>query len=374
MRHRFPLMKRRSAGVSLLEVVFSIGVVLIGLVGIAALLPFAGVQANKGLIADRAAQLGQRAVQDIHVRGMTQPRVWRWYNPAQNNFVRFVPSVGQSFCIDPLLIGAGVPADFPIRNKFPLNIAYDTASPPNQMLWMPRCTLTPALTASVNAWMGVLQAKQIFVSHDDLAFDLPADRTLGPVQNFGMTSDKRQIEAHYSWLATVVPKLNRDGSPTDEFTLSVVVFLKRILDANVTAENAVNERVARVTAFYNGAPALGGGDMQLSTRVGRPADDLELRQGQWVMLSAEKRASVPAGRVQIHRWYRVAAVDEEPVFDTANNVWIRDVTLVGPDWDFTHTLYSLPHRPLGTQITIPRGVVAVFEKTIRIESSSLWTL
>lgn len=375
MRHEYPAWNRRRAGVSLLEVVFSIGIVLIGLVGIAALLPLAGVQASKGLTADRAAQLGQRAVQDFHVRGMTQPRSWRWFNPAASNFVPFSPAIGQSFCIDPLLIGAGTTADFAVRNKFPFNIAYDTASPPDQILWMPRCTLAPSLTAAVNAWMSVLQAKQIFVSHDDLVFDLPEDRTLGPVQNFGMTSDKRQIEAHYSWLATVVPKLNRNGSLTDEYTLSIVVFLKRILDSDLTREDVVNERVASVTAFYSGAPALGGGAVQLSTRPGRIADDLEVRQGQWVMLSAEKLLNTtPPRTVQIHRWYRVVTVDEAPLFDATNNVWLRDVTLVGPDWDYTHTRYSLPYRPLGTQVTIPRSVVAVFEKTIRIETSSLWTL
>ncbi len=364
-------------GISLLEVVFSIGVVLIGLVGIAALLPLAGVQARKGLIADRAAQLGKCAVHDFYVRGMTQPRDWRWYHPTQHRFVPFSPAPGQSFCIDPLLIGVGAASDFAVRNKFPLNVMYDTVSGSNSMLWMPRCTLAPSLAAGPNTWMSILQAKQIFVSQDDLAFTLPKDRTLGPVQNFGTTNDKRQIQAHYSWLATVVPKLNREGMPTNEYTLSIVVFHKRVLDQNLVREDAVGERVVSVAAFYNGAPAMGGGDMLLAARPGRPADDLELRQGQWVMLSGEKATNTtPPRLVQIHRWYRVVATDEAPVQQTlnGNNVWVREVTLVGPDWDYTHTRYSLPYRPVGTQVTIPRGVVAVYERTIRLETSSLWTM
>ena len=47
------------AGISLLEVMFSIGVVMIGLLGIAALLPVAGMQARKGAVADAAARLGR---------------------------------------------------------------------------------------------------------------------------------------------------------------------------------------------------------------------------------------------------------------------------------------------------------------------------
>ena len=52
--------RRARAGISLLEVMFSIGVVMIGLVGIAALLPVAGAQANKGAVADASARHGAR--------------------------------------------------------------------------------------------------------------------------------------------------------------------------------------------------------------------------------------------------------------------------------------------------------------------------
>ena len=68
---------RARSGISLLEVMFSIGVVMIGLVGIAALLPVAGMQAKKGAVADAAARLGADAVRDFHVRGMANPRNWR---------------------------------------------------------------------------------------------------------------------------------------------------------------------------------------------------------------------------------------------------------------------------------------------------------
>ena len=46
---------------------------------------------------------------------------------------------------------------------------------------------------------------------------------------------------------------------------------------------------------------------------------------------------------------------------------LRDVTLVGPDWDWQNLIRT------PTQVTIVRGAVAVFEKTIRLETSSLWT-
>ena len=77
-RHAAGLRTRR--GVSLLEVTFSIGVVVIGLVGIAALLPLGGALASKGAIADSAAQLGANAAREFSARGMAIPSNWRWYD------------------------------------------------------------------------------------------------------------------------------------------------------------------------------------------------------------------------------------------------------------------------------------------------------
>ncbi len=55
--------------------------------------------------------------------------------------------------------------------------------------------------------------------------------------------------------------------------------------------------------------------------------------------------------------------DGDPVLDDR---WTRDVTVVGPDWDVANIVGD-------TQVTIVRGVVEVHEKTIRLETSSMWT-
>ncbi len=363
------------SGVSLLEVVFSIGVVMIGLVGIAALLPLAGLLANKGSTADRAAQLGMRAMHDFQVRGMAQPRSWRWYNATSSQFVTVQPVAGRSFCLDPRFLGAGaLTSDWAGRNRFPFNNNFDPT-----ILAMPRITLAPSLTAGNNAAMELAQADEIFLSPDPLIFERPGDRTVMPVQNFTWitgatpTVRKRQAKPTISWIATLVPKLDLRGNVTTEYTLSVVVFRRRVLDPDVTNENVASERVVRVittlgppviTDFFSGNPALGGGDMQLSTRVGRPVEDLNVREGQWVMLSRLKMTTA-GSTVQVHKWYRVVAVEEEP--RPNGNFWQRDVTLVGPDWDWD------PTGTLPTQVTIIDGVVSVLERTVRLETSSLWT-
>ena len=37
-------------------------------------------------------------------------------------------------------------------------------------------------------------------------------------------------------------------------------------------------------------------------------------------------------RVQVHKWYRVVNPGEDPIYN--GTLWTRDVTVVGPDWDW----------------------------------------
>jgi hypothetical protein len=238
---------------------------------------------------------------------------------------------------------------------------------------MPRLTLDAG--NALGQVMGKLQADQVFQGHDDLVFDLPGDRTLGPVQNFSTSSTavplRRNTNGYTSWMATIVPRLDRTGVWTDEYTLSIVVFDRRIIDPATNDENRASERVVLVSSFYSGAPAVGGGDVQLAARR-NAKEDLELRSGQWVMLSSTKLT--PTGTIQVHQWYRIVNAGEGPTLDTTNNVWVRDVTLIGPDWDWGHMGANTPVQyNTPTQVTIVRGTVAVFEKTIRLETTSLWT-
>ena len=69
-----------------------------------------------------------------------------------------------------------------------------------------------------------------------------------------------------------------------------------------------------------------------------------------------------------HRWYKVIAadsdlIDSDNVTNAPPNSWIRFITLEGPDW----------RSDSNTQVTLVKNVVAVFDKTIRLDTSSLWT-
>jgi hypothetical protein len=374
---------RRSAraGISLLEVVFSVGIVMIGLVGIAALLPIAGVQANKGAIADAAARRGRDAVREFHVRGMANYRTWRGFDSTLGQFRALTPLeilAGRSYCIDPRFIARGTSnAAHAVRGRFPFIV--DVPGPmPGTTLNMARITLTPPFPLE-SAYMGQLQADEVFTGRDDLVFDLPPDRTLGPLQNFSLSTTlaplKRNTNGTISWMATLVPKLNRWRVPTDEYTLAIVVFSRRVIDqdASLTDPKVSSERILQVRRFWSGTPATGGGDVELVT-LGGEKEDIELRTGNWVMLSSYRfvPGAGPDSFVPVHKWYRVGNVDEDAVLN--GGVWVRNVTLTGPDWDWGNMADNTPPNSYSTwtYVTLVRGVVAVFEKTIRLESSSLW--
>ncbi len=356
-------------GLTILEVLFSIGVVVIGVLGILVVLPVAGYQTQKGLIADRAAELGKMAVREFDVRGMRRPDQWLGYNAMAPppGWVSVTPTTGASYAIDPMFFAQNATtAGFS---------AFPYTDPPNMgLIRMPRITLRAAPGAVVP--MTLEHAASVFRSPDDLVFERPDDRTLGPIQQFGTNNQKRQIAGHYSWMATLVPKLDRTSQTHDPnlYVLSVVVFYRRPGGLPMDDEH---ERVAIIQPgqFYSGG--INGGDVQLTTRPGRPETDLDVQKDNWILLSrlipAMPDPDGPGPQLAtaarpLHRWYRVVAADSEaePVPPLPASTWTRNVTLDGPDWDIT----SVPVTP--TQATLIPSVVAVFEKTIRLENSNLW--
>ncbi len=57
-------------GVTLVELMFAIGILLVGLLGVAALIPLAGYEMDRGLTADRMSVTGRNAVQEFDIRSM----------------------------------------------------------------------------------------------------------------------------------------------------------------------------------------------------------------------------------------------------------------------------------------------------------------
>ncbi len=176
---------------------------------------------------------------------------------------------------------------------------------------MHRISLAGFFATPLPSAINQILADNVFLAQDDLEFTLPGDRSIGPIQN--VNDGKRQYKGDVSWMATLVPKLDRNGAINDLYTLSIVVFDRR--DSSMLMDED-NERVVIVPTaadFWSGG--FGGGDIRMAARIGNPLDrqiaDLEIREGQWVMLSGAVNTNTAGVYTVMHKWYRVVNADSE---------------------------------------------------------------
>jgi hypothetical protein len=257
---------------------------------------------------------GRNAVAEFDIRSMRRHDMHVNYDGSQFNPN---PNPNQAaFCIDPL----GRTTIGPLPNaRFPRA---------GSGVWMPRISLRNQPGGQL---MDRVQAERLFVARDDLAVQRLSDPTLPPQQVYGMPVSRRQYYGGFSWFATLVQESN--NSKSDQYVLSVVVLEDRDL------EDAEQE----LPVTHLGGS--GGGEVEL-------AGQLDLRTGNWLMLTA----TAP----NRFRWYRV--MNSMKDVDSNSNP-IEFVTLEGADIDSNFVPVSA--------VLVP-GVVGVFERTIRLEDTSLW--
>lgn len=348
---------------SLLEVLFAILVTTIGLFGAMALLPVASSQARKGRINDALGAAATRCIHEFDARGMRRGSTWiSWdptTSPAQFRLVSAMSSTlvpyGTAACIDPRMIAAH--ESNATRSNAVRSFPYSATGLEPVML---RCTLRDGGTV-VN-YMKKLQADSIFFIDDDLTYDRSDDRSLQPTQAYeflpGATTSRsrRQTDGHLSWMATLVPKLDRYTTNTsDTYVLSIVMFYDRPTSFGYNeatgAFDLPDERTLGVT--FPGGGVMGG--EVLLTASSEAA--LNIRPNDWILLSGIASHSSTAG-VPAFKWYRVSDTEAETTDDDGNGTWERYATLIGSDWDTSLT---------NQRAVYVEGVVGVYEKTIRLE-------
>ncbi|MBP86558.1 MAG: hypothetical protein CMJ64_07575 [Planctomycetaceae bacterium] len=366
-------MKRN--GISLMEVLFAVGAMAIGLFGVIALYPLGLRQMGQGTVADSSFRVGQDATQEFEIRGMG--RFDRWLFANQTTAVGNPTGTAVAFAIDPRFVtrhgatvqGSITPAAFPYWDSSVI------AGPR-----LSRITLATASFPGVTRAMSAAEADAVFALNDELVFDLPDDKLFPPAQQFGGLAGapkvKRLSEGTISWMATLAPKIDATGSFKDLYLLSIVVFNRRDpafflyedlnTDGQYNAGEPRNERIVDVSNMY--ASGFGGGEIELRSPN---AIDLDTKAGDWLMLTKFLTPTTP-----MFRWYRVVEAEEElrdsatpPNNPPSVSPFFQDVTLQGGDW---------PPDPPGvspplTKAVLIKGVVAVYERTIRLETSGIFS-
>jgi hypothetical protein len=364
----------KSNGVSLLEVLISIFVLSIGLLGVAALIPVGRHAIEEAAKSDRAAACGQAILNDIKVRGMLRPHDWR--KAGDNAKLGVVPDSagqykserrgllhGESYAIDPTPLGS---TEIPNFNDFPYNpITPGTPLAPGPPGLSGRWTRIQRVS-----WVG-LPLNQLFTSavfgwRDDLIIQVPPDETQRPRQLFvtyngGIDALEFPIvpapsgnplplspdnTGNYSWMVTVTPSSEghdfvhyavpgkyggtppHDNLPysysanTPVYTVSVVVFYKRDTTAPDAYDSTETPGERQVYLQWLGT-GLGGGDVRLFAPPARP-QYLDVKKNEWMMVSGgypynysfdhDADSSTPPFLrtipIGVHKWYRIVVAGE----------------------------------------------------------------
>lgn len=399
--------------VTLIEVVFSIGVVLIGLLGLLSVLPLAGRRAQDAISLSVGPKFGEQVVSELQSKryltsGRLRPIPATTSVTVANLSLTPTPT---PFCIDPMLASStGTPpaslvngytvAFFPYYNT----THNPVADPSTSSTWasqprMQRVGITQQ--RNVALYLGVAEALELAENSDDLILTRPEDRSVGAslrdgqvqARSGGLEYGKRIPSGQYSWFATVNPL------PGGVYaSVSVVVVKNRERAFNVPTVttppddpegNAISERLGYVT-YGSGFTGGAGGIVHV---VSNGNTISRIRSDDWIMLSRNV-SGTSAGPVW-HRWYRVVSVNgkaEEFVIDGTDStddtnlgarfssgagteVWRHKLLLDGPDWEFGFVVDPTVIPPVerdyadnsyadNTYATIVEGVVSVTERVV----------
>ena len=371
---------RDRRAISLTEVLISMFVLMIGLLGVAAMIPAGRHEILEGAKIDNATAVGRAAFRDLKIRGYLNPANWRdesgnavfngvSFSANSANTVR--PTETPVVAFDPL--GLATPATNPYDAAFP-NSSSNPPTPPG--VAVPRLTRLYPDFQILASGFPLQTADLSFRSNDDLLFSPSAGQDNPPEQSVysaagvkpysqlnGNPPLKRASEGNYSWLATIVTEPTASAL-NSQLTVTVAVFYKRELSDAFMTER-IGTILTPATVGFPGS-GIGGGEIRFQHPTPPAGSQYKpLKPGQWVMLAGSMRVTNPTtADISYYRWYRVVAADVmtdsagvvDP--DPANNIF-QNVTLAGPDWNIA--------TGSSTQIWMFDNIVTVYEKNMRLE-------
>lgn len=381
-------------GISLLEVVISIFVSSVGILGIAALIPAGQIQLQRANISDHGSALGRKALREARLRGLLDPSTWYQVGGAPaitpedptNPAVGAYPQVrgarvrgyyeSPGFVLDPygLTRGMAVP-------QFPMVGSGDVPRLDRLAPFNPASGI-PAINRGV--------ADAICLLPDDLStapitdLNESANRNAEPVQIFE-GDGLRSRQGAYSWMVTLVRETNLGAlaggafdaadprswySNPHRYIVSAAVSFNRV---PVADDKGLPEATIALASDETGTGLMGptGGFLTLQYSPGSPEAGVaaKLRAGHWIMLGRWNVLPSQPNDLSVRRllywarWYRIGAIDDEE--DSAAR-GMRELQVVGPDWP--PPFPTTGGNSGGDFAYLVPGVTGVYEETLDLPS------
>ncbi|MBJ44563.1 MAG: hypothetical protein CMJ80_15045 [Planctomycetaceae bacterium] len=410
-RFRFPFSSRR-AGISLLEIMISIGVVGIGLIGVASLIPLAHFKASQGVREERKSLFGKRAVREFYVRELDRPGTLDapyWLHIGLGAIGSIHMPLGerkifaQTYCFDPHWVANG----FQLNQMgistgafhfFPANTSMNIHVPRLTLLKMrperiqqsivQRNPAQQALAIAqrksfVNAspplLIDVSQADSMFRIQDDLVVEQPENPNDIVHQTYLTEANgtplglptKVVTNGSFSWMATLVPepRVDRVQGPhlANRYVASFLIFHQRDMSGafreEVVAEVNPNESVFSGPIKEIVIDEIGADSHTPGQPIPGHVGVRDIRRGNWIALMQNQH---PVGTIPYNpatqpnvmqlKWYQVVNADElDGDYDLR-----RELTLTGPDWT--------PNPSRRVFAVYLRNVETVYEKTVELKT------
>jgi len=384
---QIPLNHNRS-GLSLFEILAAMFILMVGLLGVLAVLPFGMYQMNRVNKADFGGNCGRAAIQEIQVRNWagdfeeslhdpyrTSRQV---YNPQADTLqtgVIFNTSNQTLRCdrpiiIDPLLVFTNNMSNDDGLKYFGFLPSYTNGLPRLVSLFQGMLDSTSGNLIDHTNWQLWNQAaisslkNQVFDAFywkDDRNFAAPASPGVQVPRPVGFVGSDRKIQSHenYSWLYMLTPQVRgtRSGAYVPEsditgYDVDVVVFFNRNLDLATLSETERTLGATREGTGYR------GGSFILYAPKDSPAT-LNLTDTRWLLLSCPT-GDTPANYTLFAKWYRIVSFGEIEPHPSDADLVIRRVMLLGPDVPNS----SAPAGVQGYAVTLVQGAIHVYSTVI----------
>jgi len=394
LRTAFKAVRRPRNGFSIIEVLASIAVALIGVLGVMILVPYAVRMSSTGLEIDAAISVARNSYDQFVVEGYRDDRNWLTQDPVSGNLVpvrqlwvnwpaplnQFAPPT--PFSIDPLAVTefpTGAPNYLVNQTGFPFNpdpAVFPYRIPPANLIQRDPLQINPNIFLPFDR----AAADRLCRAADDLVFGDPIDSApgagdanfSGPNQYFDTQLGlplRRQAENKFSWSALAFPQQN--ASP-HTYRIYFLVYKNRRTDPTLTDTIPPNFSQSPHMRFAPVAEPVMAGPPGLplppvsTVRLEGVIPEGAVKKDDWVMLvNQRRRGQLPktgfdwqVAFCRVISYQNVTAIGPPQAL----------LTLDGPGFDFdqvTHETTYLVHL---------KDVVMVYDRTIVNEGQSNWNL